>query len=143
MALEDVIERCIEQGVTHFELHDFLEGCDGDRVVFHWDLYKGDPVRWINIVMPWGIDVSWVGFGPHPKKFWGFMPVRVTLWPSWRVGVLTGGERHGYQAIERPTLESGLQAALRGFVCDGWTEGSPCPYEFCEMHGSEDCEPDW
>lgn len=72
----------------------------------------------------------------------GFIPVMITMWPSWRVGLFTGGSRHGYQAIERPTLEAGLEAALRWFVCDGWTVGSPCSHESCESFGTEYCEPD-
>lgn len=135
MALEDMIERCIEAGVTHFELHDFLEERDGQRVAFHWDLYRGEPVRWVNITLPWDIEVEWLGFGPDPRKRLSRLPFRVTYWWTWRVGLLTGGERHGYQMSERPTLEAGLRAALGNFLCE--SEGEECPHGICEYHG--DC----
>ena len=134
MALEDLIERCIEEGVTHFELHDFLEGCDGERVSFHWDVYRGDPVRWLNITMPWDIMVTWLGFGPNPNKLWNVMPFSISFCSTWLVGVYTGGKRHGMQTSERPTLEAGLRAALGNYLCEG---EDPCPHEICEFHG--DC----
>lgn len=142
MALEDLIERCIEAGVTHFELHDFLEGCDGDRVAYHWELYRGEPMKWMRVVMPWDISVCWLGFGSNPNKVLGFLPFAVTPWPTWLIGVYTGGERHGYQMSERPSLEAGLRAALGNFLCEGWSEGAPCPHGICEFHGTEICEPD-
>jgi len=40
-------------------------------------------------------------------------------------------------------LEYRAQVAPRRFVGEGWTEESPCPCEFCELHGTEGCEPDW
>lgn len=142
MALEDMIDKCSEAGVTHFELHDLLEGIDGDRVALHWELYRGDPVKWVGVVMPWNIDFHWLGFGPHPRKCLRVLPFSITLWPTWRVGIYTGGERCGYQMSERPTLEAGLRAALGNFLCEGRREGEVCPHYVCEFHDTEYCEAD-
>lgn len=142
MALEDMIEKCIEAGVTHFELHDVLEGSEGDRTSFHWDIYRGDPLKWANIALPWDLSFDWRGFGPHPRKLWGVLPFSVTVWPRWRIGLLTGGERNAWQMSERPTLEDGLRAALGNFLCEGRTLERPCPHEICEFHNTEYCEID-
>jgi len=138
MALEDMIERCIDEGVTNFELHDMLDGREADHVVWHWDLYRGDPVKWFRIVAPWDIWCHWLGFGPNPNKVFGVLPFSVTLWSTWRIGILTGGQRHGWQSSERPSLEAGLRAALGNYVCE--SEGAACPHDICEFHGTCDID---
>lgn len=140
MALEDMIEHCIGAGVTHFELHPMWDDRETGEPVWHWDLYQGDPLKWINIVAPWDIVVSWIGFGSNLNRLWGVLPVRVTFWPTWRIGIPTGGKRHGWQMTERPTFEAGLRAALGTYLCE--CEGSECRHEICEYHGTDWCDVD-
>jgi hypothetical protein len=138
MALEDMIQRCIDEGVTNFELHDMLDGRDGDRIAWHWDLYRGDPMKWFSISAPRDIWFDWLGFGPNPNKVFGVLPFSVTLWPTWQIGVLTGGQRHGWQMSGEPSLEAGLRSALGTYLCD--SEGAECPHDICEFHG--ECDTD-
>lgn len=138
MTLDEVLDACVEAGVTHFELA-YDAAPDGAEGTWIWNIDRVDPVKWYSVPKPWSLYFTWLGTGPDPDKPWGVLPFRID-WEFWTVGVHVGSGRGGWTGLEHDTFAERLRDALTHYLCDG--EGSRCPHEVCEYHG--DCpDEDW
>jgi hypothetical protein len=149
--LGELIQECIDKGVTHFELFDISTDFPDEDwdTEWHWDIYDQNHHKYHRISIHYWPDVIWLGNenGTHGldqrnnpnrwlknKWFKGF-PFMVH-WYAWDIRWLTYKKmyKQGCQGGKEETLEDGLQAALITYQCE--SNGKDCTVEECEFHSA-------